>query len=244
MSNSQSANAAAWAIHADVLRAAELEFRLLASAPPAAPAGWDLLLARANEGWERLLGDADLIVAIRALRNRLYLAPSVDARGEPNWQEALATSLFAARIAGAIDAPVGDACVAGLMHRAGAALAIQAIGRAEQLAGAALDRGVRSRVILGAEPNLTAALLTAWRLPEPIGAVVSHWRRYGAAGGHANDCKPVYFGHALAVDALHPEFRSPGLLEALAAVTGLERTQVAALRTRGLRLRELLLALG
>lgn len=244
MSNSLPADPDAWKQRAAVLHAAEIECRLLAARPPQEPAGFEALLTYAGSHWALLLSDAAQTAALRAFRRSLFATPGQHDPAEPLWRESLATSLFAVRIAAATQAPVNTVFVAGLMHRAGEALAMQALSRAELAAGAQLNRGERSRFILGAERHLLAALLANWGLPQSVVAVVSDWRSYGVAGDHGASRTALYFGRALATEFLHPEFQSPGLTDALVSATRLERAQVDALRVGGLRLSELLLALG
>jgi len=225
-------------------RAAEKEIRKLTETPPAKPIGFTTLLERASDGLDSLPADVALAAATREVRAVLYSAAGHERQCELLWREALTTSLFAARIARASDLSAGAACFAGLLHRVGEALALQAIGSAEQAANAKIDVTSRSRIVMHAQRGLTEALLRSWQLPAAVGAAVLGWRQMGELGVVTRESMAVYFGHLLAVESLYPEFCTEGLADSLGADLGFDHDKIAVLRQQGVTARELMLALG
>ena len=225
-------------------RAAEKEIRKLTAAPPAKPIGFTTLLERASDGLDSLPANVALAAATRAVRAALYSAPGHDRQCELLWREALTTSLFAARIARDSGLSAGAACFAGLLHRVGEALALQAIGRAEMAANAKIDVTSRSRIVTHAQRGLTESLLRSWQLPAAVGAAVLGWRQMGELGVVTRESMAVYFGHLLAVESLYPAFCTEGLADSLGADLGFDHDKIAILRQQGVTARELMLALG
>ncbi len=216
----------------------------MTAAPPAKSIGFTTLLERASDGLDSLPPDVALAAATRDVRALLYSAAGHERQCELLWREAVTTSLFAARIARASDLSAGAACFAGLLHRVGEALALQAIGNAEQAANAKIDATSRSRIVMHAQRGLTEALLRSWQLPAAVGAAVLGWRQMGELGAVTRESMAVYFGHLLAVESLYPEFCTEGVADSLGADLGFDHEKIAVLRTQGVKARELMLAIG
>ena len=230
--------------HLDLTRAVQTEVRKLQDSPPAQPASCAVLLDSSTDLMATLPPAAAVLDLTREIRSTLYTAIGHERQCELLWREALSTSLFAARIARVSGFAAGGACMAGLLHRAGEALALQAIGAAEQSLGATLDPGSRSRMVLPLQRGLAEAMLRAWQLPATVSTAVLGWRQMGELGAASGECTAVYFGHLLAVESLYPEFCLPGMADALGANLGFDASTIDQLRTQGVKARELILALG
>ena len=207
---------------------------LFHAAQAAIAAGRDALPPR-SEGLRRVidafaLGEniptqtrpADLVTALRQLRQAVFTVAGYETQCSSLWREAVATGWIAAAIARHRRASPGTAGVAGLLHRAGEALALAAVARSESAAALLIDPGIRTQLCDDHGPELTQALARAWRLAAPVGAALQGWRRVGEGSGISADAKVVYFAHALATQSLFTDFRAPGLESAMAE--GLELT--------------------
>ena len=139
------------------------------------------------------------------------MAPARERESRAYWREALGTAWSAAAIARLTGASSGTAGLAGLLHRAGEALALRALAMVERQQGVRVDAASVQVACASFEPELTTALARHWRLAPGVVAALQGWRRVGESAAPGADARAVYFGHAYASQLLFAEFPSPGL---------------------------------
>ncbi len=171
-----------------------------------------------------------LVLALDALRAGLFAAPGRHLEARLLWREAVATAWLSAAIARLAGGSPGSAGLAGLLHRAGEALALRAVAAVEAAEPLRFDAASVQAACTTLEPELAAALARAWRLPPLVGATLQGWRRVGEVPSPPSEARAVHFGHAFASQVLFAEFPSPGLAEAAAAGLRLDRREIARLR--------------
>ena len=109
-------------------------FKARRQSPPPAPASLPILLDSCRTGTAALVtlasrpGCRD---ALTEIRSRLFHAPGRDHEAQTWWHEALATAVFAARVAELKQASVSTSFLAALLHRCGDALALKILARVE-----------------------------------------------------------------------------------------------------------------
>jgi len=173
-----------------------------------------------------------LHLALDELRAALFAVPAREREARSLWREALGTGWAAAAIARLTGASPGTVGLAGLLHRAGEALALRAVALVEARLGTRLDAASVQAACATWEPELTATLLRHWRLAPGVGAAIQGWRRVGESATAGGEARAVYFGHAYASQLLFAEFAAPGLADELEAQLRLERRELARLRVR------------
>lgn len=171
-----------------------------------------------------------LHLALDSLRESLFAVPGRDREARLLWREALATAWLAADIARLAGGSPGSAGVAGLLHRAGDALALRAIARVESAGEARLDASTVQSVAGSFEAELTATLGRAWKLAPGVLAALQGWRRVGEMPSVSAEARAVHFGHAFASQVLFAEFAAPGLVDAVESALRLDRRELARLR--------------
>lgn len=171
-----------------------------------------------------------LQAALDGLRATLFLVPSREREARLGWRSALATAWTAAALARIAGGSPGTAGLAGLLHRAGEALALRAIATVEEQEGSRLDPASLQAACTALEPELTSALLKAWRLPPGVVTAIQGWRRVGESGSAGAEARAVHYAHAFASQVLFAEFPSPGLADQVEADLRLDRRELARLR--------------
>lgn len=172
-----------------------------------------------------------LHAALEELRLAVFAVPARAREARLLWREALGTAWCAATIARLTGGSPGTAGVAGLLHRAGEALALRAVATLEGRQGLRLDAASVQAACATYEPELGATLLRHWRLAPGVAAALQGWRRVGESAVPGAEARAVYFGHCYASQLLFAEFPSPGLAEELASQLRLERRELARLRS-------------
>ncbi len=173
---------------------------------------------------------ADLVAALNEIRSAVYSAEGYTAECAAMWREAVATAWIAAALARRKRASPGAAGLAGLLHRSGEALALQAVSAQEATAALLLDPATRTQFCAEHGAELTQALARKWRLATPVAVAMTGWRRVGESAALAEEARIVYGGHTLATRSLFSDFRTPGLESALADTLGLSAADLAALQ--------------
>jgi len=168
--------------------------------------------------------------SLDALRTSVFAVDARERESRLLWRDALATAWTGAAIARLAGGSPGTAGLAGLLHRAGEALALRAVAVVEAADGSRLDAASLQAACASLEPDLTAALLKAWRLPPGVVAALQGWRRVGESGSVGADARAVHYGHAFASQVLFAEFPSPGLADQVEADLRLDRRETARLR--------------
>lgn len=168
--------------------------------------------------------------ALDALRSGLYSVEGRPRESRLLWRDALATAWISAALARLAGGSPGTAGLAGLLHRVGDALALQAVAAVESAEDAIFDPTSLQAACAALEPSLTASLLKAWRLPPGVAAAVQGWRRVGESGSVGPDARAVHYGHAFASQVLFAEFPSPGLADQIGSDLRLDRRETQRLR--------------
>ena len=191
----------------------------LAEMPPR-PAGLAACVAYLQEAPEWLATRATGVRALGRFRDALFSAPGRSQQMRAVWRESLVTACVTAQLArlACLDAPVLTA--AGLLHRMGDIWALTALARAEaatqvRLVGAAANEAYAAR-----DADLAARMVAAWRLTPDVATAVLGWRSCLDAGSPAtalNPAQAVYLGRLLAMEQLHSNFCTPGVIDAAAA---------------------------
>jgi len=171
-----------------------------------------------------------LQAALDGLRAALYHVPARQRESRLAWRSALATGWTAAALARLAGGSPGTAGLAGLLHRAGEALALRAVSAVEEQERSMFDPASVQAACTALEPDLTTALLKAWRLPPGVAAAVQGWRRVGESGSVGADARAVYYAHAFASQVLFAEFPAPGLAGQVESDLRLDRRETARLR--------------
>jgi HD-like signal output (HDOD) protein len=125
------------------------------------------------------------------------------------WRTTLATAIFSKRIARQVGLDTDEAYLAGLLHRIGAPVLLQA-GLTEAPGVGLTPKTVEGRLqIFRAADDLTAragaAVAAGWKLPEPIAAAIAHHEDPEAAKVHGRLAALVFTGRRLATLALAPD---------------------------------------
>jgi HD-like signal output (HDOD) protein len=130
--------------------------------------------------------------------------------------------------------------MAGLLHRAGAALALQTVAAAELAQRRRVGATLRGRLSARHEPLLAAALLRAWKMPAVVAAAVRGWQKFSAVEPRRSEAMTVYVSHLLAAEMLQPEFFTPGLIAGVARELSIDSQHIAAVRAQSPGLQRLI----
>jgi hypothetical protein len=221
--------------------AAELKARR--QNPPSAPASLPLLLDACRSGVSGLASRPGCRDALSEIRSRLFHAPGRDIEAQTWWHEALATAVFAARVAELKQASIPASFLASLLHRSGEALALKILARVELDYRMKLDSSSRRDWCTTHSHDLIERLVRAWLLAPEIGSCVLGWMRFGEFAEVSGESAALYFGRLFAVELLQPDLCVPGALDHAAGEMGLSDALVAQVRGAAGLARELIQAL-
>lgn len=199
---------------------------------PARPAVLGVLWTSSAERLDGKALDTALRSVLPDIRQAIYCAPGREIEMRALWREAIASAFLAIQLARRQGISAAAAGIGGLLHRAGDALALQALDATEREYGARADGSVRARLIALHEPTFTAGLVHAWQLPAMSAAAIVGWRRHGERAAETPESKAVYVAHLLAAELLLPGFCAPELTSAVATRSGTSATDLQALRAQ------------
>jgi HD-like signal output (HDOD) protein len=145
------------------------------------------------------------------LRGEVFKAPGHEPQCEELWREAWLAGLWAKEIARERRKHVESAFLAALMHRTGAALALNVLSRFELQRGSALDAPAFGALVVEFEPAFGRLLMTSWLLPKDVQDAASDWRSYPATT-HNELAGTVNAAHLLATHTMHPELLDEALV--------------------------------
>src|ERR1700690_876147 len=144
------------------------------------------------------------ITVATVLHGEVFSAPGHEPESEELWREAWLGGLWAKEIARLRRKHVETAFLAGLMHRAGAALALKLFARFERERRTALDMQTFRSLVVEFEAPCGRLLMSNWCIPGEIQEAASEWRSY--RGSHEVDLAgTVNAAHLLAQHTLHPQ---------------------------------------
>jgi HD-like signal output (HDOD) protein len=141
------------------------------------------------------------------LRGEVFNAPGHEPESEELWREAWLAGLWAKEIARERRKHVESAFLAALMHRTGAALALQILSRFEADRRTVMDARTFSDLVMEFEPAFGRLLMSSWRLPGDVQDGASDWRNYRDSA-HSDLAGTVHAAHLLATHTLHPQLLS------------------------------------
>jgi hypothetical protein len=213
---------------------------------PSAPASLPVLLDGCRNGTSTLatvISRPGCRDALTEIRSRLFHAPGRDLEAQTWWHEALATAMFAARVAELKQASVSASFVAALLHRCGDALGLKILARVELEYRIKLDSTSRREWCTTHSADLTERLVRTWNLSPDIASCVLGWMRFGEFAEASGESAALYFGRLFAIEMLQPDLCVPGALDHAAAELGLNEEIVTRVRGEAGRARELIRAL-
>jgi HD-like signal output (HDOD) protein len=152
------------------------------------------------------LGVAEVrnIALAAAVRGGVFTAPGHEPETEELWREACLGSLWAKEVARLRRRNAEAAFLAGLMHRAGAALALKILARFEREQRTALDGKTFADLVGDHELACGRLLMSHWCLPTDIQEAASEWRAYKTCR-QTELAGTVRAAHLLAQYTLHPQ---------------------------------------
>jgi len=170
----------------------------------------------------------DLLRALGELRSVLFVVPGHQRDCDRLWRESVAIAWGAAAIASARRGSPGTAGVAGLLHRAGDLLALQAIADLESEQSRVFEPALRGALIEQFEAPCGVEIARRWKLSAAISAAMQGWRRVPEARSPALEAQAVYFATLLRAQSQHAGISAPGLAHAAHQAVGLTAREAAA----------------
>jgi HD-like signal output (HDOD) protein len=144
------------------------------------------------------------ITVATVLHGEVFSAPGHEPEAEELWREAWLGGLWAKEIARLRRKHVETAFLAGLMHRAGAALALKLFSRFERERRTALDMQTFRSLVVEFEAPCGRLLMSNWCIPSEIQEAASEWRSYRSSS-EVDLAGTVNAAHLLAQHTLHPQ---------------------------------------
>jgi len=209
---------------------------------PDAPATLPALLDECRNGVGELIGKPSCRTTLHAIRASLFEIPGRDAEARTWWHEAVATAVFAARVAQLKGAAAGASFLAALLHRSGEAVALKILARVELEHRMKLDSSARREWCTGHHLELAERLVRTWNLTPEVSTCILGWTRFGEFAEVSGESAALYFGRLFAIELLQPEICVPAALDHAAAELGLTEEQVAQVRAQAAHARELIRA--
>jgi len=144
------------------------------------------------------------ITVATVLHGEVFSAPGHEPEAEELWREAWLGGLWAKEIARLRRKHVETAFLAGLMHRAGAALALKLFARFERERRTALDMQTFRSLVVEFEVPCGRLLMSNWCVPSEIQEAASEWRSYRSSR-EVDLAGTVNAAHLLTQHTLHPQ---------------------------------------
>lgn len=144
------------------------------------------------------------ITVAAALRGEVFIAPGHEPESEELWREAWLGGLWAKEIARLRRKHVETAFLAGLMHRAGAALALKLFAGFERERRTALDAPTFRSLVVEFESPCGRLLMSNWCIPAAIQEAASEWRSYRTSR-EADLAGTVNAAHLLTQHTMYPQ---------------------------------------
>jgi len=144
------------------------------------------------------------ITVATVLHGEVFSAPGHEPEAEELWREAWLGGLWAKEIARLRRKHVETAFLSGLMHRAGAALALKLFARFERERRTALDMQTFRSLVVEFEAPCGRLLMSNWCIPSEIQEAASEWRSY-LSSREVDLAGTVNAAHLLAQHTLHPQ---------------------------------------
>lgn len=173
--------------------------------------------------------------ALRRLRSELFAAPGREPEMHSLWRESVATACTAGILSRQVGLDPALLATAGLLHRMSEVWLLATLARAEKVVSVRLQGAAMQEArVIGTE-QLGARMAALWALNPEVSQAALRWRDcLTDEDEHPVPLTParaVYLAHLLAVEQLHPDFCTPGIIEAAAAELGVTLQAVDAART-------------
>jgi HD-like signal output (HDOD) protein len=150
------------------------------------------------------LAEVRNITIATVLKGEVFSAPGHEPETEELWREAWLGGLWAKEIARLRRKHVESAFLAGLMHRAGAALALKILSQHEVDRRTAMDAHTFRDLVAEFEPAMARSLMSTWSISGEIQDAASQWRHYQTSA-QGELAATVNAAHLLAEHTLHPQ---------------------------------------
>lgn len=174
----------------------------------------------------------ELLRALGEARRVLFTVAGHQRDCDRLWRESVCVAWGAAAIASARRGSPGTAGVAGLLHRAGDLIVLQAISDIESQQGRVLESAIRAVLIEQFEAPCGAELARRWKLPAAVNAAMQGWRRVAEARSPSLEAQAVYFATLLRASSQHAGISAPGLAHAAHQAVGLTVRESVAVEDR------------
>src|SRR5262245_37957138 len=143
----------------DARRALASQLRAAAREIPPSPCAWSTI------DWNAAFAEAKPDLGLARLSALMCEAPARCAELRALWNESVATSAFAWRLAPHLGADPETSAIAGLLHRLGDALTVHAIGTLEHEAAIRLDAASKADLCAEHSNDLLEQVVRAWGVP-------------------------------------------------------------------------------
>jgi HD-like signal output (HDOD) protein len=138
-----------------------------------------------------------------ALQGRLLDVKGQQRKARRLWRHSLASALWARQLAHLLARETGLCYLSGLLHNIGKVVTLGAVHDVAQRAQQALSGEDYDALIGCFHEEVCYRVLGAWRLPDPVPAIVRHWQAYADAGAIEWECNVVHVAHMFADFTLH-----------------------------------------
>lgn len=194
----------------DARRALTVQIRELVRVIPAFSCDWT------SVDWSAVYGGGATDPRLERLSALMVDAPARVAELRALWNESLATSAFAWRLAPQLGADADTSAIAGLLHRLGDVLTLRAIGRLEHESGLRLDAAGKADLCADHSTEALDRAVRAWEVPARAATMAAAWRRLRDFPEAAADAAVVHLARFMAIERVSPRFCTPGIVEAAA----------------------------
>ena len=182
----------------DARRALTSQLRSFVRDIPSAPCAWE------EVDWNAAFAGAQGDPRLAKLSGLLCDAPARVADLRALWNESVATSAFAWRLAPHLGADQQTSAIAGLLHRLGDMLTIRAIGTLEHVAGVRLDAASKADLCAEHSNELLERAVRDWGVPARAAAMAAAWRRLRDFPTAAADAAVVHLARFMAIELVSP----------------------------------------
>jgi HD-like signal output (HDOD) protein len=138
-----------------------------------------------------------------ALQGKLLDVKGQQRRARRLWRHSLASALWSRQLAHMLARETNVSYLCGLLHNIGKVVALGAIHDVAHRMGLELGGDAYDALVDAFQREVGRRVLGAWRLPEPVPLVISHWESYATAGCMQWESNVVNMAHKLADFTLH-----------------------------------------
>jgi HD-like signal output (HDOD) protein len=197
--NSANAHALADIIHSDsALTGYVLQIASSAAKRPALP----IASLQHAIAWLGLDEVANIAFTL-ALQGKMLHVEGQHRKARRLWRHSLASALWARQLAHTLARETGLCYLCGLLHNIGRAVTLGAIHDVALGAGLDLDGSEYDCLIDTFSGDVGMRVLSAWKLPPPVPAVVAGWSSYAGAGPVRWESNVINVAHKFADFTLH-----------------------------------------